>query len=152
MSTNSRIYLKLKEEDKNKIAKANKDNIKLNIFVFETPTITLDNDYISVYCHWDGYIKGGVGESLFKYHTEYDKILNMLLFGYLSFITYDEIRPYYAWRGEKEEPWEYVKPNLTNDTKLSESYDYLFDYQTNKWYVRCKETNKKWEDLENYIS
>lgn len=150
MSTNSRIYLKLRESDKGSVVKASTVYINVSENNFETPSVKLDGDYISVYCHWDGYING-VGKALFKYHNTYNHVLNMLLFGYLSYVD-KGISAYYAWRGEKIESWEAVKPNITNDTNLSESYDYLFDCDTNKWYVRCEKTNKKWKDLENYIS
>lgn len=150
MSTNSRIYLKLKNEDKNKTMKGDEKLINISNNNFETPSVELNGDYISVYCHWDGYFNG-VGKALFKYHNTYNHILNMLLFGYLSYVD-EGIMSYHAWRGEDEEPWKCVKPNVTNDTKLSESYNYLFDCDTNKWYVKCEETNNEWEELEQHIS
>lgn len=142
MSTNSRIFLKLKEEDKGKIKKAEKTLIDINECNHETPSVKLDGDYISIYCHWDGYVEG-VGKALLKYHNTYDHILNMLLFGDLSYVE-KSIKAYYAWRGNRIERWDIVQPKLTNNTELYESYNYLFDYETNKWYVsKGKENNFK---------
>lgn len=146
MSTHCRIYLKLKREDKGKIFKANKSLFEIKYCNYETPSVKLDGNYISVYCHFDGYIKG-VGESLIKYYNNYDIILNMLLFGDFSYIS-ENIQPYYAWK--EEENWDFVQPKLSNEMNFSEEYNYLFNYETNKWYVSKNDTNN-FEDLSKIL-
>lgn len=149
MSTNSRIYLRLKEEDKGK----NKQSIPSLLngveWKYNTPCVVIPNDanYISIYCHWDGH-PNGVGYYLFTYWKDYKDILNMLLVGDISYVQETSIKSYYAWRGEKIEPWNRVQPKFTEKRNLREHYNYCFDYETDMWYIGADE---EWEPLEDYL-
>ena len=43
-----------------------------------------DGSYRGIYCHHDGYIKRGVGETLLKYYQDYDRIVRLINLGGLS--------------------------------------------------------------------
>ena len=58
MSTRSYICVELSKEDKK---------------FFNT-----DKQYVGVYCHWDGYIINGVGETLLKHYNTYLKALRLI--------------------------------------------------------------------------
>lgn len=149
MSSHSRIYLRLKEEDKGKTKQAIPSHFNGANWKYNTPCVVIPNDanYISIYCHWDGY-PSGVGYELFTYWNNYNDILNMLLVGDLSYVKERSIQSYYAWRGENEEPWDRVQPNFTERRNLKEQYNYCFDYETNKWYIGAEDN---WQSLEDYL-
>jgi hypothetical protein len=41
-------------------------------------------NYNTIYCHWDGYIKGGVGETLFKHFYDASKVEGLINLGDIS--------------------------------------------------------------------
>lgn len=43
-----------------------------------------DGSYRGIYCHNDGYILNGVGETLLKYYQDYDRIARLINLGNLS--------------------------------------------------------------------
>ena len=93
MSTRSCIIVKIKKEDLGKVMKFNeslvrglesweKNESKEGYF----PEITLKYQYLSVYCHWDGYLEG-VGAELKEHYNTYEKALNLVLGGSISSIN-----------------------------------------------------------------
>lgn len=46
-----------------------------------------DNTVSVVYCHWDSYVKGGVGEMLFKHYQDPDKIQKLIAGGSISSLS-----------------------------------------------------------------
>lgn len=148
MSTNCRIFLKLKKEDINKFKKANPSLFNAEEWNNNTPKVKIKNaTYISCYIHWCGSITDN-GILLDKEWKDYDSILNLILCGSLSFIEKDKkIKSYYAWR---KEGWLGIKPYFSDTMKNDEHYSYMFDYETNKWYyVDCN--GKILNDLKSEI-
>lgn len=103
------------------------------------PTVTIPegSKYVEVYHHWDGY-PDWLGEKLINPDNgfnNFDTIMTRLIAcGSMSCIGI----PYHAKRGED---WENVKPVFTPDIpEVSEIYQYLFNTDENKWYVRSYET------------
>jgi hypothetical protein len=47
-------------------------------YLTETETV------VGVYCHWDGYVKGGVGQMLHENYNSESKIQELLALGYIS--------------------------------------------------------------------
>lgn len=49
-----------------------------------------DMTYDTIYCHFDGYVKGGVGEELFKTYKERWKVENLISLGNRRTLGYEE--------------------------------------------------------------
>lgn len=60
-----------------------------------------DGSVRSIYVHWDGYIRGGVGEMLCTHYTDETKINKLLDLGDLSFLGEDAISDPLHWRYDK---------------------------------------------------
>lgn len=90
--------------------------------------VTLKGDYIGIYCHWDGYVEDGVGETLKKYFNDYETALNLIVGGFCSGISNGYVRHYANRNGSR---WRYIKPiQGTFDKVYGEiygRYDYLFE-------------------------
>lgn len=109
--------------------------------------VKIEKSYIGVYCHWDGY-PSGVGAALKVFADTYERALNLVLGGGISFV-YEEEFAHYANRNGEE--WEYIKPiqgdtAIDVNTEVDEDYAYLFDEDNGGWKVLNKETN----EFENY--
>ena len=163
MSTRSNIYLKLKDESKGKTIKfditklpqgTRGDGIKYPIKDVKIPKRA---KYMGIYHHWDGYISGGVGETLQTHYKDYDTILNLLMMGDISTIN-DGVECYQGWRNEdcpavffgktmkikrwdrKKNDWKDSRVQMEDENGnpdpkklLREEYAYLFDGE--KWWV-----------------
>lgn len=57
-----------------------------SLIVVEKP----DGTYDTIYCHFDGYVKGGVGEELFKNYKERWKVENLISLGNRRTLGYEE--------------------------------------------------------------
>tara|TARA_Y100000310_G_C20687167_1_gene819827 strand:+ start:3169 stop:3537 length:369 start_codon:yes stop_codon:yes gene_type:complete len=75
-------------------------------------------EWQTIYCHWDGYIEGGVGEELHEKYDTIERISDLFAGGDLSSIH--EIKHYHAWR---DEPWEDVKPRVTQTLEEAFNFD-----------------------------
>jgi len=127
MATRSRIFIQVRPETKGQtitpeIGKLPEPFNPLKGVKIE-PT-TIEKEYIGIYHHWDGY-PAGVGETLLNKYNDYDKALNLILFGDESTINGNEIVPYHYWR--ENEPWKDTKPRQvdTIDQIPDEEYQYL---------------------------
>ena len=140
MSTTSTIYVKVRKEDKGKALKCDLSKVSLNlnnslrIKVEEierkiTP-IKLDNDYIRIYVHSNGYVDGVGYELLTNY--DYKKILNLILLGDESDII-DVCTPYVG-RTDFPEEWEDIEPMTMENVEQDQMFTYLLD-DDDKWYV-----------------
>ena len=100
-----------------------------------TTPVEIKDQYIGIYCHWDGYPEG-VGEALKEKFTDYDSVLNLIVGGWCSFISLDKVRHYANRKGME---WDEIKPNqgktqkevLDNYSWLE--YAYLFDEERGGW-------------------
>lgn len=90
-----------------------------------------DNKVEYIYCHWDGYIENGVGDTLSSYYLNNDKKINQLFEnGNLSSL-YDTIEDNTCCKDRGEDDWEseictekeYIEGN---DTPYTCSFRYLF--------------------------
>jgi hypothetical protein len=100
------IWIKIRPEDygKTMIADASKLPTSMDNMLFDCEPVKIpnvgDNDlYLGVYCHWDGYTDG-VGAELLRNYSDYDTLLNLILFGELSYII-DSVCAYHNWRNER---------------------------------------------------
>ena len=114
----------------------------------------VDNNKIhTIYCHFDGYIKG-VGAVLATFYTTLEKVTELVSNGDASYIaehinpdpTYehsfenpqDNVCVFY--HRDRNEPWEHNKPNVSdfNETTIAKvlgMQDYNYIFMNNKWYV-----------------
>lgn len=152
MSTNSCVIIKVRREDVGKKAKFNEKvlSVTLNEWVDKdsngrvysnqigkdkTSPVEIKDQYIGIYCHWDGYPEN-VGEALKEKFTDYDSVLNLILGGDCSYIESNRMRHYANRMGEK---WEYLKPKQSNTQTgvmrryPSIQYAYLFDEERGGW-------------------
>jgi uncharacterized protein YjhX (UPF0386 family) len=116
-----------------------------------------DGEIWAVYCHRDGYIHGGVGETLFKHYQDKTKIRELLDGGDISdlspridapeghsFLCPAEDCTVFYIRDRKED----VRPNIKQKytlgylfryaSKESNAYVYVFDEKEHKWLVGKK--------------
>lgn len=89
--------------------------------------------FSQIYVHFDGYIKGGVGELLLTKYTTLDKVMDLLRRGDLSaLIDYNEVDAY-ADRGEDVNIREYESTGDFIVEQQIEEYNYLFI--NGEWWV-----------------
>lgn len=113
--------------------------------------VKLTGDYIGIYCHWDGYVKGGVGETLKEKFADYDTALNLVIGGFCSSVGFDGVKRY-AIRGRKDTPWVNekwidIKPvqGKTQKSVFSRidcEYVYLYDEERGGWLYKHYPRNK----------
>ena len=99
----------------------------------ETENVKSD-DLQYIYCHFDGYIKNGVGETLLKYYSEKEDINKIFEHGDISSLPEDpdNIRE----QAYKDRPaqieHEYLSMrNLSGDIMI----EYIYLFKDNKWHV-----------------
>ena len=152
MGTRSCIIIKVRREDIGKKTKFSEKALPITLDEWvdkdsngevycnqigedKTEPVEIKDQYIGIYCHWDGYPEG-VGEALKEKFTDYDSVLNLILGGACSFITLDKVRHYANRDGEE---WEYLKPYQGNtQTSVVNNYSwleyaYLFDEERGGW-------------------
>ena len=108
MATRSNIYLKLREEDR---AKAHRTSCGLYVY-------PEGNQYLEVYCHFDGY-PDGVGKTLQEMDMSYEDALKYILEGDRS--TACTGGSY--WKARKED----VPPMSTDEFMCEQGYAYLLE-------------------------
>ena len=119
MSTRSSIILKVRKEDIGKKVKFDPSKLTLigwgkdDLYSYgdesgleKSEEVTIKTEYIGVYCHSDG-TPQGIGEILKEQFSDYDKLLNLLVGGDISFIDEQGVRHYANRKGES---WEWNKP------------------------------------------
>lgn len=101
-----------------------------------------------IYCHWDGYIKGGVGETLVNHYNDPKKIRELIKLGNVSSLGEEigtkhvfDSRPdnettfYGRDRGERNQG-----PQLFKDAEEFVEYyqdsDYYYLFAADEWYYR----------------
>ena len=150
MATNSHIYIKLEDSDKNRFIKANKELLHgFEEWNYNPPKIKInENDiYLGIYCHWDGYIRNGIGEELVEHYDTHEKVLNLMACGDCSRIV-DSVIAYYPQRGNKKENWNICRPYSFDEPTFRGSYSYLFE--NGEWYVKTS-SNSEWALIKDFL-
>lgn len=161
MSTHARIYLELKQEDKGRTIKFDRNKLPYGkecdkCFKYEPKELTIPEDmnFISVYVHFDGYYNG-VGKTLLKNFKDYDTILNLMCLGEISALESDyglcgdnqypkAVKAYNAMYGEER------VVRFTKDYTPDELYNYVFTKE-NKWLSFHLLTSRKWVNLKGKV-
>ena len=137
MSTNSNIIVKVNKSDIGSTALFDASKLDVpevywgkaigNEKGVEKP-VEITEEYIGIYCHWDGYLDG-VGKALKEHFNTYDKALNLVLGGSCSAIGNNGGIVRYATREGEE--WDFVKPKQSDNpiSLAKEEYNYLFEVQ-----------------------
>lgn len=126
MATRSIIIVKVRPSDIGQDKKFSKEilgDVYNSIPDDAFSPIHIINEYLSIYCHFDGYVNGGVGEALKTSFNTYDKALNLILGGDCSGINSDAIYQY----GEEDcdgPDQDYSLKELME--RRAEDYNYLF--------------------------
>lgn len=90
------------------------------------------DDYLSVYCHFDG---DRVGDSLEKEHNTRKKAEGLISLGDLSYVMPGDVCSYHRDRGD---PWELVQPTTSYskeeliETSCRSGAEYLYIF-TDHW-------------------
>lgn len=141
MSTNAHIVVKIRKEDlgtKKRFSSKITPTLEWNATNGYDNTqggrekakeVELTHEYVGVYEHWDG---DEIGKDLLEHHNTYEKALNLVLGGHISYIKDDKILHYANRKGEK---WCDVSPRKSNHiTAFTHAIVYLFDYD--HWEVK----------------
>mgnify|MGYP001070772816 CR=1 FL=1 len=96
---------------------------------------TNGENYLQIYCHWDGYIEGGVGEMLINHYNTYEEVEDLIMMGDASSIneTLEESEFYHRDRNEDLQVEYYKDLTSFKSERMNEEYDYLF--QDEEWYI-----------------
>lgn len=92
-----------------------------------------DDSYRAVYCHFDGYVEGGVGETLQDYWTDEDEIIDLINSGGMSTLGNDLAKcEFYKDRGEELEI--ITAPSFDDLKQIAKEYggEYLHLYSPEK--------------------
>ena len=125
MSTRSFIILKVRKEDIGKVMKFNEGLLPKPLDKWQEKDregkvwrdetgqdkcqpVEVKDQFIGVYCHWDGYPDGGVGDELKIHFKDYNSVLNLIIGGSCSSINNGVVRHYANRQGEE---WKYLVPS-----------------------------------------
>jgi hypothetical protein len=103
--------------------------------------------YTHIYVHFDGYLIGGVGETLHDHFQDSNKVDELIALGDLSSLkpdittqndfdnpNFDATIAYHRDRGEELEYWE----SATMEELLEDASYYLYIYEDGRWFFRDK--------------
>ncbi len=146
MATNCRVWVKVDPKDMGETKTPQLEVLPLNLDQNNYPCGSYKIPkgegplYLGVYVHYDGYDREGVGETLRKYFTEYEQVLNLILLGSLSYVHYlHGICAYHNWRNEKTQIARCEPYNREYFIKTLETSDYPYEYiyEDGQWSVVC---------------
>jgi len=160
MSTRSVIIVKVRKEDIGKEMKFNEAMLPVALDNWDCKDldgnvsrreggenlcepVVINEQYIAVYCHWDGY-PSGVGAVLKEKFLDYHSALNLVIGGSCSALDEKYVRHYANREGEK---WEYIKPTQGKTQKEVlkpfgwSEYAYLFDEARGGWVYKSLTRN-----------
>jgi hypothetical protein len=161
MATRSCVIIKVRPEDIGKMFKFDTNKlpkgVKLDDWLHKdldgkvwrdeageerSKRVKLQNVYIGIYCHNDGYINGGVGDSLKAKFNDYEAARNLIVGGFCSVIEDDRVR-HYANRGKPDQrlicdAWNDIKPvqgrsQVDVYRHIDCEHVYLFDETRGGW-------------------
>jgi hypothetical protein len=173
MSTRSMIFVKINKEDQGKTVAPNKEMIYAKGLGFgdvdssnaipeeeidKVPAVKLDDKYIGIYHHWDGYPEG-VGDTLTRRFNTYEDALNLLLYGDESSINSSVCIIPYILRGCGYKKKEDTPPNLYNKilSNLGETNwaEYVYLFKDGEWYFDTASYSKtkryRWKKVKAYL-
>ena len=124
MATRSFIIIKVRKEDIGKEFKFNESLLPVPLDKWQEKNldgtiwrdesgedmcqpVVINDQYIGIYCHWDGY-PSGVGAELKKHFKDYASVLNLIVGGSCSSITNGRVRHY---ANRQKEEWKYLVPS-----------------------------------------
>lgn len=84
----------------------------------------------SIYCHWDGYPKGGVGEVLFEHWRTEERVRRLIRFGEISSLTGETVESY------DDVPETPPSHSLIRWPDSGQEYEYLFTPSLGTWSYR----------------
>ena len=142
MSTHCRIYVRIDKEDFGKTLTADITKLPNPLVENNYPCLPIkvhshpidDVLFLGIYCHFDGYPKG-VGAELRNKFNSYEKALNLVLLGSVSYII-NEIKSYHNWRNEDVDI-RLIQGNVA--PPAVEDYTYIFH-------------KGEWHCIENYLN
>lgn len=154
MATNSVIILKLKKEDVGRTFKFDPERERLANWDFagedgqemsEEVTIGKSKKYIAIYCHFNGFTDG-VGDTLKRVYTDYERLRNLIIGGDCSFIEDESVRRY----GNREyEVWQNIKPmqgrSVKNILEMCNMNAFLFEDGIWKFKGYLDKEFKEWD-------
>ena len=152
MATRCNIFVKVRKEDIGKTFRIDLDkitgaeSIKQKNQESNFGSITIRDDYIGIYSHWDGYPDGGVGLTLYKYYNSYDLALNLVLGGNVSSIN-GAYKPYVCMGAD--DCWEQESPEQKNEMPEPEE-DYLYLFDCDQWWFKS-DLDADWTSLRWYF-
>lgn len=148
MSTNSCVIIKLRREDIGKEMKFDVSKLPKGVKLEgwddsvsvgakdKCESVKLTDEYVGIYCHWDGY-PDGVGKALKQSFKTYEDVLNLIVGGACSYITKDSVSRY---ANREIEKWGYIKPcfgksadEVSGNAGGCIEYTYLFN--ENNWKI-----------------
>lgn len=148
MATRSNVIIKVKPEDIGKTIKFDVNKLPVPLIKWggkgrnKCKPVTLEKQYIGIYCHWDGY-PDGVGEALLETFNDYDTILNLIAGGFCSSIDNGGITHYANRSGEK---WKYIQPKQSDKIEVCGGLtEYAYIFEDDAWkigIVKYKENDK----------
>lgn len=160
MATRSRICLQVKKEDLHKtiipdddmlFGKIDKDGHS------ENQAVSLDNDFVSIYHHWDS-MPGSLGRCLMEHYDDYGKAMSLILHGDASNVvaeSEDDVLEFYYY--SFSEAWEWNIPKLDDTiedvvdmalSSVSYLYAYIQDGEGYRWMVARMKDGMSAEDVE----
>lgn len=121
----------------------------------------------SVYCHYDGYVQGGVGEDLHTHYQDESKIDALLDLGNLSgigkdigekqdFYDFPTINPDWclAYGRDRGQAGQEAKETTLHDYETNLNWEYIYLHKEGKWYFI--DANQRmysgWQDLSETLS
>ena len=142
MSTRSEIFIEIKPEDKNKTICFDPANNTAGIqFLNEKELVkwskenplTLDKDYVSIYCHCDGY-PSHMHAALTSFFNDYEKALNLMTAGSMCSI------------GIKPESFLDTPAKTENKIIIQNPLftEYVYLFKDKKWLVLKTLENQDW--------
>lgn len=146
MATKCRVWVKVDPKDKGETKTPKLEILPLNLNENNYPCGSYKIPqcegllYIGVYVHFDGYDRDGVGETLRKYFTKYEQVLNLILLGSLRYVHYfTGICAYHNWRNEKTQISKCKPDTREHFIRTLETSDYPYEYvfEDGQWSVIC---------------
>ena len=93
------------------------------------------NTIKGVYCHFDGYVDGGVGETLVTHYQELEQVKKLVELGNLSSLG-EDLETTIAYHRDRNEDFSFFQVDDYDDIP-TENYNYLFifddDDGKHKW-------------------
>lgn len=123
-----------------------------------------DNTIKAIYCHWDGYVHGGVGETLLEWYKDIEKVKGLISLGSLSVLRksiekveglnmrsygtekYADYSLFYTRDGGgKFEQYEFnTEEEYFNFFKNGDDYiDYAYLFKSNEWHISIRDKHDK---------